>query len=133
MLIIIDCSAVWCYRVLINSRRGDQMKVRTVLVVLMLLLAARAFAADSPRHDGNWFGPMTRDMKVAYLIGVRDGVIVSPPWFQMRLKEAGLDSCASSLDQVGSKAFSAMYDNISAGQLVDGLDALYADSRNRLI
>lgn len=123
--------------------------MRCLLVALILaILPVQQAIADSGRLDGEWWNSMTRGDRLLYIIGFADGrhyefqnwdlvtLVVYPLDTGKELSKEQKKLVATYLAQVKAKAARMMDGDLKGAtttQLVDGLDALYADFRNRRI
>ena len=94
-------------------------------IALAVLLLAGAGQAHANRHlDGNWWMAQDDSAKVGYLIGLGDGVQLGETF------NVGPDGTPG-------PAYTAAYNRYLAGvgnpQILEGLDAFYADPQNRRV
>ena len=116
------------------------MKVKNGAWALLmgLLIAAvttTAFAAEN-RRDGNWWSEQDRDSKVFYLTGFFDGMDLGKDFSVWKYIHSGSKADESAVAKVTAayKEYSNKYfNNVTAGQLVGGLNTFYSDYRNRRI
>jgi hypothetical protein len=107
------------------------MKLRQMLLVVMAFLGTFAFGnAENTKHDGDWWREQKQSAKYHYAAGLFDGRTIG-----FNFLESGIS--AEILIKTGTpnsdEPASRKYIHISGGQLVDGLDKFYSDSRNRTI
>ncbi len=105
-----------------------------VLAFVALFVAYPAFSQDAAM-DGTWWQRTDKTTKVTFLVGVREGA-------HFMANHAAFSTCrhllADKFAQCQQKAEADMYETfgrysngVTHGQLYDGIDALYADYRNR--
>lgn len=119
----------------------------TMLLSILLLTGNAAKGADIrlTRFDGNWWNSQTRSDKLSYVVGFFDGQTYAYRTFDWAMVLAiGDPKTPEKFDPVrrrilveasdlATKAFDRDFGNVTAGQLVAGLDTIYADYRNTRI
>lgn len=115
-----------------------QLILRIPLLILCLS-ACIGTAKASDVRDGGWWTGMSRIAKSAYVLGFFDGqdyasvvwdlsiAQVHTPFVPERAKED------AEIEKRANGQIDRDFGNISAGKLVDGLDAVYGDYRNTRI
>lgn len=107
----------------------------TLSVVLLFLFALSAHASDPTRdRDGNWWRGLTLSEKQVYIVGFFDGIPLGHKFSSWNLMHnPQKQNCLQ--DTVGSfvNYVSKYLENVTSGQLTDGLDDFYSDYRNRSI
>jgi hypothetical protein len=103
-----------------------------------VLLAAASVAVADEKHNGNWWIAQPPTAKAVYLQGYLDGLAEESSSWTMDAAMASVvvpKVCHQPLTgmqkrvEEGNKRFN----DITYGQLIDGLNDFYADYRNRLI
>jgi hypothetical protein len=94
--------------------------------------------ADDERRDGNWWNMMSTSQKNNYVIGFFDGMDMGVFLGEPSIIVAGKASEAKVAElQVIQKRYDAAakkyFENVTKGQVVDGLDEFYKDFKNRSI
>jgi hypothetical protein len=107
-------------------------------IIIFLLLTVGLFAQENERRDGNWWRTISNfDLKFIYLKGVIDGTELGQDMIL-----GGQENYSNDKNEVkfrlrittGYKKYNDKYLlNVSYGQIIDGLDTLYADFKNRKI
>jgi len=103
---------------------------RQAMFLISTLIAAIALADDDGPRDGNFWRPLNQGSKFTYLVGVFDGVSLGLDLTCRRDRDdAFTDKVWTSLSQQQCKYF----ENVTNGQIADGLNIFYDDFRNRKI
>jgi hypothetical protein len=89
-----------------------------------LLLTTNIYCSSDDR-DGNWWRTQNPRSKTAYVIGIMDGTFAVSGLERARMTPEDFNAHQSNLAVLIGKA--------RAGQIVEGLDILYRDFRNRNI
>ena len=110
---------------------------KLILVVLIILGTVANVGADEVRFDGNFWNKSDRTVKEFFISGVLGGIIAG----QDRVTASAMEGVEKG--QVDMKCFAAIsslrnsleadLEKIKVGQIVDGIDAFYSDSKNRSI
>jgi hypothetical protein len=105
------------------------MKIRAWCVVLFIFTFTAGFLnAEDRRRDGNWWNEGDRQLKLSYILGFFDGMDLGAGFSFWKFID---DPCAARAKD-SYKEYSAKYsENVTNGQLVDGLDEFYKDYKNR--
>jgi hypothetical protein len=113
-----------------------------LLVAVCLTFAPIVRGADNQR-DGNWWNTLSHPTKVAYALGFLDGNSYAEVKFQGPLLYGMADPKTGQPDRARANVamtISKLEDdqakelnNVTSGQLADGLDHIYADYRNMRI
>jgi hypothetical protein len=104
-----------------------------VFTLLLLLTAPFARNQQATRRDGNWWVDEDRASKLNYVTGFFDGMDLGNRFSYWGLEDDPKSVTAAKV--IGSySSYSKKYlSEVTNGQLVDGLDKLYSDYRNRRI
>lgn len=114
--------------------------VRAVLTGLWIGCVPAALADDL--RDGSWWNRLTRTEKDAYVLGYADGFLKGGVAYDAQLVVSHQgpnpeDSRVRDGAVKNYKEFKGQYDKdfgeLAAGQLVSGVDSIYADYRNSRI
>jgi hypothetical protein len=112
----------------VSCPRGNPMR-RFASLVLVLCLASH-IAAAVERRDGNWWIPLSENLKLAYITGFFDGTHLGRAFsahdFTNTTTRLAIEA---SFDKNADKYLG----NVTNDQLVDGLNDFYKDFRNRRI
>jgi len=110
---------------------------KLILVVLIILGTVANVGADEVRFDGDFWNKSDRTVKDFFISGVLGGIIAG----QDRVTASAMEGVEKG--QVDLKCFAAIsslknslgadLEKIKVGQIVDGIDAFYSDSKNRSI
>ena len=110
---------------------------KLMLVVLIILGTVANVGAEELRFDGNFWNKSDRTVKEFFISGVLGGIIAG----QDRVTASAMEGVEKG--QVDLKCFAAIsslknsleadLEKIKVGQIVDGIDAFYSDSKNRSI
>src|SRR5690348_14810349 len=104
-----------------------------ILACAVAVLSARPSVSEDGRRDGNlWQTVPTVELKVFYIGGFLDGIVLGSQFTMWKSLKTNNGCLAESYNSIGE--YSRRYlANVTAKQIVDGLDRLYADYRNRKI
>jgi len=105
-------------------------------IVFAALVSTSAFASD---QNGDWWNGLSRNERLVYVSGIFSGI-----QYEYKVWDFGLvlsDKTSSqeslehdkSVEDFATKHNEKEFRNVSAGQIADGLTALYSDYRNRRI
>lgn len=121
------------------------MQTKGLSAVLFVVFLGFAPVAIGAEHiDGGWWNHLTESQKVAYVVGFFDGQTYTEKLFDGALlmgqadpetKKWNVDR-ARIINQAGNIAFKQLehdFGSVTAGQLMAGLDKIYADYRNTRI
>ena len=112
------------------------MKRIIILAVVLLacLFIVPTFAQTSSERDGNWWREQSKDFKYAYVVGIFDGLEVGYDFSYLDFGESPEDkACLSKVEASFNKHRVRYLKNVTNGQVVDGLNELYSDYKNRRI
>ena len=99
-------------------------------LALVLTLVALPALAQNNRRDGNWWNEQPQSLRATYILGLFDGTDVG---FDFSVWEGKSEEWTQKAQHSWEKYTSTYLNNVTAGQLSDGLTALYKDFRNRSI
>ena len=113
------------------------------LALTCLMYVPLTCVADISR-DGNWWNTLAHGEKLAYVIGVLDGQLYAEVIYQGAGLEVAANPKTGQLDRARLVTLNAMdqrargalqkdFGNVSAGNLVQGLDHIFSDYRNARI
>ena len=86
------------------------------------------------RRDGNWWLEQQPQAKYSYVSGFVDGMFLGRDigiWNFM--DDKGKKECVQSVEDSHKYFWEKYFDNLTNGQIADGLDDFYKDYRNRKI
>jgi hypothetical protein len=118
------------------------MRNRLFLVSLIVMCLAFTLAAKGDdHHDGNWWNSLPRTQKLAYTAGFLDGQTYAHSMLSFAVLNAMVDPKTKKIDpgriatakDVEGNADDQNkrdFEHVTVGQLVAGLDKVYADYRN---
>lgn len=118
------------------AKTGTWFVPRASLLLLLLTFGLLAIADTGTRQDGNWWRTLDRKQQIYYVAGFFSGMDLGRNFAIWKY----LDSTDENEKQAVSLAIHA-YDQysdkyfaeVTAAQIVDGLNLFYADYRNRRI
>ena len=105
--------------------------------LLLLLLAAVAFgdapagAAEAQRRAGSYWSGLSREQKTDLVLGIFDGFNLNENILGITLKNE-YTICSEIMDSIMRQS-DAYFADMPAGRIVSGLDAFYAERKNRNI
>lgn len=109
---------------------------RVSLFLLLLAFGVSAIAEAGTRQDGNWWRTLTRQQQVYYVAGFFSGMDLGRNfaiWKYLDSTDVNEQKAVSlaldAYDQYSDEYFA----EVTAAQIVDGLNVFYADYRNRRI
>lgn len=107
------------------------MNLRQMLLVVMAFLGAVSSGnAGNVKHDGDWWREQKQSAKYHYAAGLFDGMTVGVNFLEFGMSaEILIKTETPNADNAAGQKFV----HIGGGELVDGLDKFYSDSRNRTI
>lgn len=112
------------------------MKI-SIIILISMLTPLRCFAADAGSHDGTWWGNMSHESKLGYILGYWDGELSAHSactfFWQFQPALAPTKACGNFIESREKVVESAPSWKGTAGQVEEGLNALYSDYRNRLV
>jgi hypothetical protein len=114
-----------------KEQRRSFMNLRQIFPVVMVVFGAVSSGnAGNAQHNGDWWREQTQSAKYHYAAGLFDGMTVGLNLLEFGMStEILVKTETQNADQpAGRKSI-----HIGGGQLVDGLDEFYRDSRNRNI
>lgn len=110
------------------------MKKRAIIPIVLFLYWLSlpiSLAASDDRRDGNWWRQQTQIVKLVYVVGFFDGMELGNKfsYWKFTKDDEFLGKVMASYSEYNQKYFS----NVTSGQIVDGLNELYNDFKNRRI
>jgi hypothetical protein len=107
------------------------MRVAHLFLALaaLLQLAAPDLRAEEQRHDGHLWGALPRDFKVSHMQGLIHGSAIGVEFTREGL--AANDPCRDKLLPSFAKTAQGLLAEVSPEQIVDGVDTIFKDYRNR--
>src|SRR5687767_9491400 len=102
-----------------------------VFFICLVPISAGAWQSDD-RHNGDWWVSQTKEYRLSYLEGLLDGIRLGHQFTVTKMLKSG-----ESNNRALSKALDSYDENrryvegVTATQLLDKLDQLYADRGNR--
>lgn len=112
---------------------GKQYAIRTLIVFSIILLNAGASHEQTEnRRDGNWWLAQSELGKSYYVTGFFDGMTLGNQfsyWGISDKDDPARAKAVASYSEFGDKYLK----HVTSGQMVDGLDKLYSDYKNRRI
>lgn len=113
------------------------MRLCKNLVAICLVFMFVAYSAgEDMRRDGNWWITESRSTKINYVLGFLDGMELGKNfsmWKYMHADDSAHKACISNVSESYGEFMTRYLDNVTVGQIVDGLEAFYSDYRNRRI
>lgn len=112
---------------------------RTVLLAILFTINFQVAAFAEEAHDGNWWQGNSKIYKTAYILGFGDGRTNEAEIWQNSLmhvlpKKFNPDITKLTIDvEAEAIRVTNLGENITVGQMSDGIDTFYNDYRNRLI
>ena len=105
---------------------------KVLVVTLLVLMFLPVMLLSGDRRDGNWWNNNSYEQKLNYIIGLYDGINLgyNLSYWEFMLED---NECLEKVRQSYSYYFFEYLNNVTNGQVVDGLDILYEDYRNRKI
>jgi hypothetical protein len=107
----------------------------SVTFVLTLLAGLPFAVADDNRRDGNWWLNQPKTTRAIYAVGFFDGMDLGHVfsfWKYASDKKSQQTWIPLTWESYGE--YTQKYlNNVTAGQLIEGLDSFYSDYRNRRI
>ena len=107
--------------------------MQIILLICVLLTLPALSVAEDGRRDGNWWNQQDRPARFSYMIGFFDGMTLGQRFSYWDLPENNKDACLGKVLDSYTGYRSKYFNNVTNGQIVDGLVSLYADYRNRRI
>lgn len=123
----------------------SNMRNRIFSVLLLVMCLAFTLAAKSDNNrDGNWWNRLPRSQKMSYTIGFMDGQTYAHLMYTAALLhgmadpktgkyDANRSATVKEVERYADANLKLDFDNLTAGQLVSGLDKIYSDYRNMQI
>lgn len=108
--------------------------IRVIAMVFVLCLAAPLSRnQEYDRRDGNWWNRLDATSKPIYVVGMLDGMQLGNEFSVWGVGQSNSDcKDAAKLMQSAYADYRAKYlTNVTNIRIVDGLDAFYADAKNR--
>lgn len=108
--------------------------IRTVLLCCTLVVPAASIAQQALRADGNWWLSQPLSAKESHLHGIMDGLMLMEALVLRSHVDGGGNNDVIRKRQAESMAVPRrLLTSLNSNQIRDGLDAFYADFRNRQI
>jgi hypothetical protein len=107
-----------------------------ILVVGLIILSCGTVSRNdaSTRRDGNWWRDLTKVEKITYMTGFFDGMHLGSNFSYWEILEKDKNDPAIAKVANSYQDYAAKYlQNVTNGQLADGLDTFFSDYRNRRI
>jgi hypothetical protein len=102
-------------------------------VVSVLMLTSNTLGADDS-HDGNWWRRQLPVLRSAYIVGMMDGSVLGTSLMRDPAKASSQPQLYQAQGEIDlARRLSEFFLNMTAGQLVDGMDKFYEDFPNRSI
>ncbi len=117
--------------------RGHFCGRTATCALLLLLLAVAAFgdapacAAEAQRRAGAYWSGLSREQKTDLVLGIFDGFNLNENILGITLKNE-YTICSEIMDSIMRQS-DAYFADMPAGRIVSGLDAFYAERKNRNI
>ena len=116
------------------GRYCGRAMARGLLVLLLAALAlgdAPGLAAEAPRRAGVYWSGLSREQKTDLVLGIFDGFNLNENILGITLKNE-YTICSEIMDSIMRQS-DAYFADMPAGRIVSGLDAFYAERKNRNI
>jgi hypothetical protein len=106
----------------------------SALAGVVVMLCSQVCLADENRRDGNVWRTMDQPAKTNYMVGFLDGMDLGHSYSiaQLLLKPS-TKSCVKPASDSYQDLVKTYMNNVTVGQIVEGLDTFYSDYRNRSI
>lgn len=85
------------------------------------------------RRDGNWWITVEREFKLRYLIGFFDGMDLGNDFSYWGMSKSSSSNCIEEINESYNNYCQKYFSKVTNDQLVDGIDSLYSDYKNRRI
>ena len=108
-------------------------------IVGLLMAALNATSEDHSKRDGYFWGEMPDSFRSCYVMGFADGLELSAGFFDALTEpirdrvDSSSKGCCSVVWAYGDMLSKRRLPGITYGQMVDGIDRLYKDYRNKQI
>ena len=97
-------------------------------------IVTKSDAQEEKPYNGNWWLARREDQRIYIVAGFTEGMELGNDFSFWRLNEGEkLKGCISASISTYRDTFNKYLAQVTVGQIVDGLDELYKDYRNRLI
>jgi len=107
---------------LVSLQAENAMKRRELLLLAPCLLLTCLSAHPQSEFDGDFWLSKSKDAKILYVVGFVDG------------RNHGINEAEEALGtKVEDPRLSKLASQVTVGQIVDGVDELYKDWRNRKV
>jgi len=105
-----------------------------VLTIVMLTISHQSWSADN-RRDGNWWLTQEKYVRNIYALGFFDGMDLGNAFSYWKYVHGtkAQQACTAQAVESYQEYSNRYFDNVTAGQLSDGLDSFYKDYKNRRI
>lgn len=102
--------------------------IKTLLLICIVVILPALSAAEGSRRDGNWWSQKSELIRLGYIAGFVDGMDLGRnfTYWDFIADKDYVGKVLKSYDNYSSKYFN----NLTVGQLAEGLDSFYADFRN---
>jgi hypothetical protein len=108
------------------------MSYKTIGLVLLFVVAG--YAQTNDRRDGNWWNEEVKLEKYSYVTGFLDGTGLGEEFIFRGILDKNRNSpCLIKILNSFNTYDEKYFDNVTNGQIVDGLDVFYGDYRNKKI
>ena len=104
-----------------------------LVVLTAMFLVATGINGESDHRDGNWWLSMPSAAKPSYIVGFLDGMELGYVFSLQNPDVRQKFECVSAVMHSYNQGTLKYFDNVTAAQLVDGLNAFYNDYKNRRI
>ncbi len=108
---------------------------RILTLISLTVLTSVSALADENRRDGNWWLNQPETVQAVYAVGFFDGVDLGHHFSiwkyanNKKSRETWIPLANKSFNEYTEKYLN----NVTSGQLIDGLNSFYSDYRNRRI
>jgi hypothetical protein len=114
------------FRVISSSSLRLVRPMTRALFAIALILSIAAVSAETESRDGTWWIHRREAIRIFYVIGMLDGV-------EAAVEAVAPNNAPSDIAERLSSTVNKRIGNAKAGQIKEGLDAFYKDSRNQHI
>lgn len=106
-----------------------------VFLFVAVLVASTAGQADDKRRDGNWWRSQDYVNQLRYVVGFFDGMELGNrfSYWEFSDDQKKMNECMFSIGNSYSNYKKTYFSNVTNDQIVDGLNQLYTDYKNRRI
>lgn len=108
--------------------------IQILLLICLLVTLPSLSTAEDGRRDGNWWNIQDQSARAAYIVGFFDGMTLGQRFsYWSFAKNKKMNACLEKVLDSYTEYSSKYFNNVTNGQIVDGLNSFYADYRNRRI